>query len=210
MADEQTIKLQWLRSKVRSWTPLFQYLLILVLCGSYVAPKIVDLCKLGKVKNDKPLMVQLAIGTKHKVSKIVKECEVNLNILPLGSYDIIIGMDWLEHYHVMLGCLHKSILCTHSQWNQVKVQGIPKKVFVRQISTLQAKKCIRKGFKLFAMNIWDVESDREQCIEDFPILEEFKDVFPEEIPRLPLKRDLEFSIELTQFRPPNPLTTWVH
>ena len=25
---------------------------------------------------------------------------------------------------------------------------------------------------------------------------EFKDVFPEEIPRLPLKRDLDFSIEL--------------
>ena len=30
-----------------------------------------------------------------------------------------------------------------------------------------------------------------------PALEEFKDVFLEEIPRLPPKRDLEFSIELT-------------
>ena len=47
------------------------------------------------------------------------------------------------------------------------------------------------------MNIWDVELDREQCKEDFPILEKFKDVFPEEIPGLPPKRDLEFSIELT-------------
>ena len=45
--------------------------------------------------------------------------------------------------------------------------------------------------------MWDVEFDREQRIEDFPILEEFKDVFPEEIPGLPLKRDLEFSIEIT-------------
>ena len=47
------------------------------------------------------------------------------------------------------------------------------------------------------MNIWDIESDKEQCIEDFPVLEEFKDVFPKEIPGLPSKRDLEFSIELT-------------
>ena len=71
---------------------------------------------------------------KHKVLKIVKECEVNLNgfltkvnlnILPLGSYDILIGMDWLEQHHVMLDCLHKYILCTNSLGNQVKVQGIP-------------------------------------------------------------------------------------
>ena len=133
---------------------------------------------------------------KWKVSEIVKECEVNLNgfltkvnlnILPLGSYDILISMNWLEQHHVMLDCLHKSILCTDIQGNQVKVQGIPKKVSVRQISALQAKKCVRKGCKLFVVNIKDVESGREQCIEEFPVLEEFKDVFPKEIPILPLK-----------------------
>ena len=92
-------------------------------CRSYVAPKIVDLCKLGKVKHDKPWLVQLATGTKWKVSYIVKECEVNLNgfltkvnlnILPLGSYDILMGMDWLEQHHVMLDCLYQSIICIDS------------------------------------------------------------------------------------------------
>ena len=72
---------------------------------SYVSPKIVDVCKLGKVKHDKPWLVQLATGTKWKASEIVKDCEVNLNgfptkvnmnILSLGSYDILIGMLWLE------------------------------------------------------------------------------------------------------------------
>ena len=142
-------------------------------CWSYVAPKIVDLCKLGKVNHDKPWLVQLAIDTKWRVSKIVKECGVNLNgfltkvklnILPLGLYNILIGMDWLEQHYVMLDCLHKSILCIDNQGNQVKVQGIPKKVSVRQISSLQVKKCVRKGCKLFAVSIPDEESDREQCI----------------------------------------------
>ena len=131
-------------------------------CQSYVAPNIVDLCKLGKVQHVKPWLVQLATGMKWKVLKIAKECEVNLNgfltkvnlnILPLESYDILIGVDQLEHHHVMVDCLHKSILCTDSQGNQVKVQGISKKVFVRQISAFQAKKCVRKGCKLFAVNI---------------------------------------------------------
>ena len=62
-------------------------------CKRYVLPKIVDVCKLEKVKHDKPWMVQLSTCTKHKVLEIVKDCEVNLNILPLGSYDILIGMD---------------------------------------------------------------------------------------------------------------------
>ena len=114
-----------------------------------------------------PRLVQLATGKKRKVSEIVKVCDVNLNgfptrinlnILPLGSYDILIGMDWLEQHHVMLGSLHKSILCTYSQGNQVKIQGIPKKFFVRKISALQAKKCIRKGRKLFAVNIQNIEA----------------------------------------------------
>ena len=129
---------------------------------SYVSPKVVDVCKLGKVKHDKPWLVQLAIGTKDKVLEIVNNCEVNLNgsptivnvnILPIGSYDILIGMDWLEQNHVMLNCLHKSILCTNSQGNQVNIQVIPKKVYVRHIPSLQPKKCFRKGCKLFAINI---------------------------------------------------------
>ena len=147
---------------------------------SYVSPKIVDVCKLGKIKHDKPWLVQLDTCTKYKVLEIVKECDVNLNgfltkvnlnIAPLGSYDALIGMDWLEQHHVMIDCLHKSILCTDSQGSQVKVQGIPKKFYVRQISTLQEKKCIRKGQKLFVVNIRDIEYDREKCIEAFLILE---------------------------------------
>ena len=71
-------------------------------CQSYAAPKIVDLFKLGKVKHNKPWLVQLATNAKLKVLDIVKECEVNMNgflpkvylsILHLGSHDILIGMD---------------------------------------------------------------------------------------------------------------------
>ena len=96
-------------------------------------------------------------------------------------------MDRLEQHHVMLDCLHKSILCTDNQGNQVKIKGIPKKVFVRQIYALQAKKCIRKCCKLFAINIRDIESEKEQRIEDFLVLVEFKDMFSKEIPGLPPK-----------------------
>ena len=78
----------------------------------------------------------------------------------------------------------------------MKIQGITKKDFVRKISSLQAKKCIRKGCKLFAVNIQDIEAEREQHIEYFPVLVDFTDVFPKEVPGLAPNRDLDFSIEL--------------
>ena len=32
------------------------------------------------------------------------ETSVKLNVLPLGSYDVLIGMDWLEQHRVVLNC----------------------------------------------------------------------------------------------------------
>ena len=63
-------------------------------------------------------MVQLAAGTKCKVTSYVKGCEilmndfntnVDLNILPLGSYDMLIGMVWLEKHIVMLNVMTKPL-----------------------------------------------------------------------------------------------------
>jgi hypothetical protein len=85
-----------------------KYISILIDLGSshnYVAPKVVDSCILQKCKHKKSWLVQLATRTKRKVSELVEACPLemnglftweNLNILPLGSYDVLIGMDWLE------------------------------------------------------------------------------------------------------------------
>jgi hypothetical protein len=36
---------------------------------------------------------------------------VDLNIIPLGSYDILIGMDWLDKHHVVLDCHSNTSTC---------------------------------------------------------------------------------------------------
>jgi hypothetical protein len=33
---------------------------------------------------------------------------VDINVIPLGSYDILIGMDWLEKHHVVLDFHNKT------------------------------------------------------------------------------------------------------
>jgi hypothetical protein len=71
--------------------------------------------------------------------------QVALNILPLGSYDVLIGMDWLASHKVKLDCFNKTIECEDDEGTKRVLQGIQKPISVRQISTLQLKKYSRKG-----------------------------------------------------------------
>ena len=85
---------------------------------SYISPKMVEKCKLPIEKFESSWLVQLATGAKMKVTCFVKECAVfmdqfemivKLNVLPLGSYDLLIGMDWLEQHRVILNCYDKNL-----------------------------------------------------------------------------------------------------
>jgi hypothetical protein len=58
------------------------------------------------------------------------------------------------------------------------------------------KKYCRKGFPFYAIQVLDSVEDNKPIVEDHPILREYKYVFPEEVPGLPPRRDIEFSIEL--------------
>ena len=51
---------------------------------------------------------------------------VNLNVLPLGSYDILIGMDWLEPHRVKLDCYNKTFEWIDEEGNLRVVRDIPK------------------------------------------------------------------------------------
>ena len=56
---------------------------------------------------------------------------VDLNVLPLGSYDFLIGTDWLEAHKVDLDYYHKAFECLDKEGNSRIVKGIPKVIFVR-------------------------------------------------------------------------------
>ena len=114
----------------------------------------------------------------------------------LGSYDVLIGMDWLEAHRVKLECYDKTFECMNEKGNQVVVKGIPKVISVRQVSTMQLNKFCRKGFQLYATQILEATDDETPKLEDYQVLQEFRDVFPDEIIGLPPKRDIDFTIEL--------------
>ena len=121
---------------------------------------------------------------------------VDMTVLPLGSYDVLIGMDWLEAHRVKLDYYHKTFQCMDEEGNPRFVRGILKVISVRQISAMQLKKFCRKGIQLYASHIVEAAENETPRLEYFQVLQEFRDVFLDEIPRLPPKRGFDFTIEL--------------
>jgi hypothetical protein len=122
--------------------------------------------------------------------------EETLNILPLGSYDLLIGMDWLAAHKARLDYYHKTLECVSKEGNRITLQGIRKPVSVRQISALQMRNYFQKGCTLYAIQVFKKIEDDKPNPNHHPILREYRDVFLEEVSGLPPRRDIDFSIEL--------------
>jgi hypothetical protein len=60
---------------------------------------------------------------------------------------------------------------------------------------MQLKKCYRKGCQLFTTHVEEAPKNKVSSIEYHAVLNEFEYVF-QEVPGLPLKRDIDFSINL--------------
>ena len=121
---------------------------------------------------------------------------VDLNVLPLGSYDSLIGMDKLEAHRVKIDCYNKTFECLDEEGNSRVVKGIPKVISVRKISAMQLKNLCRKGFQLYASHVLEGVENETPRLEDFHVLQEFMDVFLDEILGIPTKRDIDSTIGL--------------
>jgi hypothetical protein len=145
---------------------------------SYVSPQTVEKCKLQQVKHVKSWLVQLSIGTKKKVTKVIPACQFvmsgfptqeNLNIPPLGSYDLLIGMDWLDAHKTKLDCYNKTLECENEEGTKVTLQGIQNHVSMRQVSTLQVKKYCRRGCPLYEIQVLNSIEDDKPSLDYHPI-----------------------------------------
>jgi hypothetical protein len=90
-------------------------------------------------------LVQLATGTKRRINDIVKGCPISLNgvntvvdmnIIPLRSYDTLIRMDWLDKHHVVVDCLNKKFTCLDEEGYNNTTKGFPRTISIRDILAL--------------------------------------------------------------------------
>ncbi|GJS82404.1 putative reverse transcriptase domain-containing protein [Tanacetum coccineum] len=155
--------------------------------------------------------VELADGRIIGVNTILMGCTLNLrnhpfniNLMPveMGSFDVIIGMDWLSKYSAVIDCAKKIVripwrnktLTIHGDGS---TQGSVTRLNI--ISCTKAQKYMEKGFPFFLAHITAKEVEdksEEKRLEDVPIVQDFPEVFPEDLPGLPPTRQVEFQIDL--------------
>ncbi|GJR60418.1 putative reverse transcriptase domain-containing protein [Tanacetum coccineum] len=123
-------------------------------------------------------------------------------VTELGSFDVIIGMDWLSKYHAVIDCAEKIVripwgnetLIIHGDGSK---QGNGTRLNI--ISCTKTHKYLLKGHHVFLASITAKEAEDksgEKRLEDVPIVQDFPEVFPEELPGLPPTRQVEFQIDL--------------
>jgi hypothetical protein len=89
----------------------------------------------------------------------------DFNIIHLGSYDFLIGTDWLGKHHAIIDYYNKAFTYLYEEGNLSIVQGIPKVVNIREVSSLQLKKRFRKGCQLFTSRMKETPKDKVSNIE---------------------------------------------
>jgi hypothetical protein len=93
----------------------------------------------------------------------------DLVVLPSHGIDEILGMDWLSRHNGIIGCADKTVLLTDHQGKSVSFRAQPP----------------TQDSMIFSL-----------ATEGISMVEEFMDVFPKELPRMPLEGEVEFYIDL--------------
>ena len=97
---------------------------------------------------------------------------VDLIVLESQGLDVILGMDWLTKFEGNIDCARKRILLTTLEQKGIK--------YVSRHTPIKKR----------------VNSLTGVVQEEVPVVQDFLDVFPEELPGMPPDREIEFMIEL--------------
>nr|GFB56556.1 putative reverse transcriptase domain-containing protein [Tanacetum cinerariifolium] len=155
------------------------------------------------VKVDHSYEVELADGRVVSTNTILRGCALNLvnhlfeiDLMPieLGTFDVLIGMDWLILHDVVIVCGKKEVHMPLKKRTLV-VKGDDYVSRLKVVSCMKVKKYVDRGSYLFIAQVVEKKPAKRR-LEDVPVICKFPYVFPEDLPRLPPPRQVEFEIEL--------------
>ncbi|GKC01677.1 putative reverse transcriptase domain-containing protein [Tanacetum coccineum] len=184
---------------------------------SFVNTRFSSLLDIKPIKIEDSYEVELAGGRIVSMNIILKCCtlslvnhiyEIDLIPIELGTFDVIIGMDWLVKHDAIIVCGEKVVRIPYGNKTLI-VEGDKGRSRLKAISCIKARKYVERGCHLFLAHVTKKKS-KEKRMEDVPVIRDFPKVFPEELPGLPPPRQLSVQFqELLEkgFIPPSS-STW--
>ncbi|GKB17382.1 reverse transcriptase domain-containing protein [Tanacetum coccineum] len=170
---------------------------------SFISLSLASMLNIPSITIDTFYNIEMADGNLVSTNTIIKGCtltllnqpfEIDLMPIKLGSFDVVIGMDWLSKYHAKILCDEK-VVHIPIDGETLIIRGDRSKTRLNLISCIKTERYISRGCQVFMIQVMEKKSD-EKRLEDIPVVKEFPDVFPEDLPGLPPVRQVEFQIDL--------------
>ena len=111
------------------------------------------------------------------------------------DFDVILRMDWLHASYASIDCRTRGVKFHFPNESVLEWEGHDSVVKGKIISCLKAHKMISKGCICHIARVRDVESEVPP-LESVPVVSEFPDVFPDDLPGIPPEREIDFGIDL--------------
>ncbi|KAD4889198.1 hypothetical protein E3N88_21271 [Mikania micrantha] len=172
---------------------------------SFISSEFSKLLDMTPTPLDYKYTVELADGKLIETQHIIKGCVLTLadhqlviDLMPvtLGSFDVVIGMDWLSANHAEIVCNEKVVRVTLPSGEQISIQGERRGIPLNIMSCMKASKYLKKGYTAILALISE-QPKKERKIEDIAVVRDYSEVFPDDLPGLPPARQVEFQIDLT-------------
>ncbi|GJT42684.1 putative reverse transcriptase domain-containing protein [Tanacetum coccineum] len=150
---------------------------------SFISTEFAPLLNVKRIVNP-GYVIEIADGKKVEVDRIILDYKLELgnslfsiNLIPLGhgSFDVIVGMDWLSQNNAVIVCHEKVVEIPLEGSGILRVQGE---------HNLGAAKALMNA------------KVDEPKLSDISVVWDFVDVFPEDLSGLPPQRQVEFHIDL--------------
>nr|GEW37689.1 putative reverse transcriptase domain-containing protein [Tanacetum cinerariifolium] len=155
--------------------------------------------------------VELVDGRIIWVNTLIRGCTLNflnhpfnIDLMPveMGSFDVIISMDWLVKYHAVIVCDEKLVRVPFGDeilifFGDGSHNGHESRLNI--ISCTKTQRYLLKECPIFLAHVTTKEAEdkmKEKRLEDVQIVQDFPEVFPEDLLGIPPTRQVEFQIDL--------------
>ena len=124
-----------------------------------------------------------------------RDFNAELIIIPLMPQDLILGMDWMIRHGAVLDFNRRVVTISSDGKFVCKFRGRLPSDEGREINMIQAARLLGQDCTGFICYLESAD-ETVSTLSDIPIVQDFPDVFPDEIPGLPPRRFVEFNIDL--------------
>ena len=149
---------------------------------------------------EKSLKVNSPLGTRVSVDQICRDCELeiseilltmNLRVMDMSRFDVILRMDWLTTHRVVIDYDRRRVTAYALDGNCVMFQGDKHDALPQIVHDSRWS-----GQLMGWLASLTLEDEGRHDFGLPQVVCKYEDVFPDELPRLPPHRDVDFVIEL--------------